>query len=43
MSLPDKSFRLLLVGIGPRLGIAAAIAALLWLGFVWAIATPGAS
>ncbi|MEL7254515.1 MAG: hypothetical protein AAFZ04_10670 [Pseudomonadota bacterium] len=40
---PQKApFRLLLIGAGPRLLMAAAIVALLWLGFFWATATPGA-
>ena len=39
---PQKApFRLLLIGALPRLGIACAIVALLWLGFFWATATPG--
>ena len=31
-----RPFRLLLIGIGPRLGVASLIAAVLWLGFFWA-------
>jgi len=34
--------RLLLLGAGPRLAGAAAVVALLWLGFFWATSTPGA-
>ena len=34
--------RLLLVGAGPRLAGAALIVAVLWAGFFWATATPGA-
>lgn len=35
------ALRLLLVGIAPRLAIAAAVVACVWLGFWWATATPG--
>ena len=39
----DKIFlRPILIGVGPRLAIAAIIAALLWLGFAWATVNPGA-
>lgn len=38
-----SSLRLLLVGAGPRLIIAALVIAALWLGFFWATATPGAT
>ena len=37
------TLRLLLLGAGPRLAGAAAIVALLWLGFAWATSTPGTS
>ena len=36
MTQEKRSFRLLLIGIGPRLGVASLIAAVLWLGFFWA-------
>ena len=35
------ALRLLLLGAGARLAGAAAIVALLWLGFVWATSSPG--
>ncbi len=34
--------RLLLVGAAPRVGIALLVVGLLWAGFFWATATPGA-
>lgn len=34
--------RLLLVGVLPRLLVAAAVVVALWLGFFWATTTPGA-
>ena len=34
--------RLLLVGVLPRLLVAAAVVVALWLGFLWATITPGA-
>ncbi len=42
MSDPKMALRLILTGAGPRLAIGAVIVALLWLGFFWATATPGA-
>ena len=36
------ALRLLLLGAAPRLAGAAAIVALLWLGFVWATSSMGA-
>jgi len=42
MSDQFSTFRLILVGVLPRISIAAVISALLWLGFLWATATPGA-
>ena len=36
------TLRLLLLGAGPRLAGAAAVVALLLLGFVWATSSPGA-
>jgi hypothetical protein len=42
MTGDKNSFRLLLVGVGPRLAIAALIVAALWLGFFWATAPLGA-
>lgn len=38
----DYGLRLLLVGAGPRLAVAAVIVATLWLGFLWATTNPGA-
>ena len=35
-------FRLLLLGVGPRLAAATLVAAALWAGFFWATSTPGA-
>ncbi|MEO0913507.1 MAG: hypothetical protein AAFY59_11040 [Pseudomonadota bacterium] len=43
MNANTRTLRLLLVGAGPRLAIAALIVALLWMGFLWATATPGAA
>lgn len=43
MRQANTTLRLLLVGAAPRLAIAGVIVALLWLGFLWATATPGAS
>ncbi|MEM9341635.1 MAG: hypothetical protein AAGA87_01175 [Pseudomonadota bacterium] len=40
MAKRGESARLLLVGVAPRLGIALAIAGLLWLGFFWATTPP---
>tara|TARA_B110000503_G_C6903702_1_gene311809 strand:- start:327 stop:500 length:174 start_codon:yes stop_codon:yes gene_type:complete len=38
----DKIFhRPLLIGVGPRIAVAIIVAALLWLGFVWATTYPG--
>jgi hypothetical protein len=34
--------RLLLLGAGPRLAGAALLVGMLWIGFFWATATPGA-
>ena len=42
MSFDGKTLRLLLMGAGSRLSIALLIAALVWLGFLWATTTPGA-
>jgi len=43
MSTPLKTdYKLLLVGIGPRLGAAILITAILWVGFHWATSNPGA-
>ncbi len=42
--IPDRSMlRLLSLGAGPRIAGAAIVIALLWAGFLWAIATPGGS
>jgi len=38
----QTSFHLLLAGAAPRLAVAAAVAALVWLGFFWATTPPGA-
>ncbi len=42
MNARARTLQLLLVGVGPRLAIAALIVAALWLGFFWATSTPGA-
>ena len=36
-----KNLGLLLLGAGPRLTIAALVAAALWAGYYWATSTPG--
>ncbi len=41
MRAPGQELRLLLLGSGPRLAVAALVVALLWLGYFWATATPG--
>lgn len=42
MNQGGSALQLLLVGALPRLAIAGGVVALLWLGFLWATATPGA-
>ncbi|MEM6608091.1 MAG: hypothetical protein AAF689_05875 [Pseudomonadota bacterium] len=42
MTPKNRTLGLLLVGAGPRLAMAALIMAVLWAGFFWATATPGA-
>lgn len=42
MSARPSIPRLLLAGAGPRLAVAVLVAGLLWAGFFWATATPGA-
>ena len=37
-----QTIQFLLMGAAPRLAGAAAVVAILWAGFVWATATPGA-
>lgn len=37
-----QDLRLLLLGAGPRLAVAALVVVLLWAGFFWATSTPGA-
>lgn len=39
--LNGSFFRLLMLGAGPRLGIAAGLILVLWLGFFWATAPVG--
>lgn len=39
----NGALQLMLVGILPRLGIAALVIAALWLGYAWATTPPGAS
>jgi len=41
MTAHRAATRLLLLGVGPRLTGAMLIVAALWLGFCWAISTPG--
>ena len=40
--MTPQTIQFLLMGAGPRLAGAAVIVALLWAGFFWATATPGA-
>ena len=42
MRQTGPAMRLLLVGVGPRLAVAAFFVVALWLGFVWATTSPGA-
>jgi hypothetical protein len=41
MRSTQNTWRLLLVGAGPRLAVAGVIVIALWLGFLWATTLPG--
>lgn len=42
ISWQNAQLRLLVLGVAPRLAVAALLVAMIWLGFFWATATPGA-
>ena len=43
MKAQQSMVRLLLLGAGPLLVVAALVVAALWVGFFWATSTPGAT